>query len=161
GLQSQRKLSAFPYAGECSVEVNAATSMTWLIVTGIRQRTDSTVSTVALGTLATDAHDHRMQLLKRARCFGLAHDLQVDPLRGVEAQELVQPLPNLNREQTARHVARERLPVEHLGQLIEPTHIALDHPQACCGVDRPQPLERGVDLRNGEPELLLHHSHRL
>src|SRR5215471_6147826 len=103
--------------------------------------------------------DRRANFLVPGRRFRRCRDDL--KLRGrIHAQKLVLALPNANREQAALDTASERLLIEHLRQPIELTQIALDHPQPRHSINRPQPLQRTIQLSGAEPKLLPNRSQR-
>src|SRR5262249_36795960 len=84
-------------------------------------------------------------------------DLEINPLHGIETQQFVQALPYADRQQAALDISGKCLLVEHLREPIELTNVALDYPQPCLSVDRPQLLKHDVEFGCAEPELLPTH----
>jgi hypothetical protein len=117
-----------------------------------------TVTTRLLELFGVDKpHDRFANFLVAGDLLRWIDDLEINPLHGIEAQQFVEALPYADRQQAALDISGKRLLVEHLCEPIELANIALNYPQSCLSVDRPQLLKHDVEFGCAEPELLPNH----
>src|SRR5215831_11494177 len=101
--------------------------MSWLIIARIRQRTDSTIGTIALATLAPNAEDHLVELVKRRGLLLRLHLHDIQLLWGIEAEHRCLSLKDLHTQQSSLGVhILDRAGKERLQQRIEPLQVKRD-----------------------------------
>src|SRR5262249_44335584 len=104
GADTASARESIPHVEECSVAINANSSMAWLIVR-IRQRIDGTITInwwiitiirlLAVGS--SQPHDRLTDSLVAGDVLRWIDDLEIDPLHGIKTQKLGLSLPLLSQ----------------------------------------------------------------
>src|SRR5262245_10558063 len=106
---------------------------------------------------ARDLLDHSANPLEpNTSRRGRREDGDIEPTIGAQAEQLVQPLPNLDAQQPGLSVPLACLAVEDLSQMLDLPRVPLDHPNSRLRVERPQFRKRLVQLVERKPKLLAH-----